>query len=137
MTTRLCMTPDARAEHWTAGYIGHPWAPGYTCWALVRDAQAEHYGRALPDLALQPGDDAIRAAVQGWHRVAEPADGDVLTMVNHKGLLHVGVMTDAGVLHLPGGIDEQGNAYGACQLDTLERLALQGYGHIKAWRAAA
>jgi cell wall-associated NlpC family hydrolase len=146
------LTPHASATHWSARYVGLPWAPGadgpdaYDCWGLVRAVQRERYGRDLPRLAVRadapPGQwGELRQLVKrssSWRQIDGAwADGDILVMLNAKGLPHVGTVVARErlfVLHSCGELDEQQRPRGESALDPVAELGASGFGHIDAWR---
>lgn len=128
------LTPNARASHWAAGYVGRAWSEEFNCWELVRDVQRTQFNQELPPLAvLSPGAHALLAAVDGWRRATDYQTGDVLTMIGPEGP-HVGVIVDGQVLHNVGGVVD-GKCTGSVRIDRIESLGLLGYGHLKVWRA--
>lgn len=148
------LSPHASAGHWSARYIGRPWAVDFTCWTLVQLVQREQWGRDVPDL---PEDEAARPALlrtvaqrAAWSLVAgdplvSAREGDVLLLRGPTGP-HVGVVIErkgfpASLLHNLGGIATEGarkgRAVGSVCIATLAALGSLGYGHLRLWRAAA
>jgi cell wall-associated NlpC family hydrolase len=150
----LSLTPHATARHWSAAYLDLPWAPAgegpdvYDCWGLVRKAQLNQYGRAMPALGVGAIDatpdqwSAIRDMVQRspWRRTdTRLREGDVLLMLNAEGKPHIGVVIELprlSLLHAVGGLNEHGAPYGAVRIDALDQLAVWGFGHFEGWRYA-
>ena len=140
---RIDMTPGATATHWSAGYVGRPWLPTFTCWDLAREVQAAVFGRATPafDPAAEGARAALRAVVEqmandcGWHRSDDaPADGDLLLMRGPDGL-HIGVVVAGkALLHNLGGLVD-GRAHGSGRIAAIDRLGQLCYGRFELWRA--
>lgn len=84
-------------------YIGIPYAvkgrteKGVDCWGLVRLVYANEFGIDLPSLAEDYNDDDVVKAElialhkEGWERVEEPSDGDVILFKMLGYEAHVGV----------------------------------------------
>lgn len=144
------LTPHATATHWSARYVGLPWRPGadgpdaFDCWGLVRDVQRTQYGRELPRIAVRespPGQWAeLRALVQHsrWRPHAGTwRDGDLLVMLNARGLPHIGTLVERErlcLLHACGEVDTNGEPRGEIALEPVANLGASGFGHIDAWR---
>lgn len=146
------LTPHATATHWSARYVGLPWVPGadgpdaFDCWGLVREVQRTQYGRELPRLVIDvreapPGQwGELRALVKHspWRQIdGSWADGDILVMLNARGLPHVGVVVARErlcILHATGELDERGFPKGSVCIDPIAELGASGFGHIDAWR---
>jgi hypothetical protein len=136
------LTPNANAGHWTAKYVGRPWALDFTCWDLCTAVQRERFGRGLPAVdrpMAELDSDAIRALVEqsAWHRAETPVEGDLLVMRGPDGL-HIGVVVLLGVrpklLHNVGGVEKDGAAtHGNVRLDLLAELGRMGYGRFELW----
>lgn len=98
-----------------ASYIGKPYdKTGLHCWELVRRAQDQVFGRALPAVLEHPGSKlaVVRLMARkdqhpGWHRIATPAHGAVVFMTRQghgpeRAAIHSGVylaLDAGGVLH--------------------------------------
>ncbi len=138
------------AAHWAAPYVGKPWVRGaqgpeaWDCWGLVRHVQDTVYGRQMPALQIAAAPTAEQLEVLRdlmtsgpWHRVTDPAQGDVMLMTGTLGP-HVGVVVRADrrlkVLHADGYRDDKGVDHGAVVVTPIERLHELGYGRLQAWR---
>lgn len=108
--------------HWAAKYVGKQWdALGdgestFNCWTFVQHVQRSHYGRELPDVAINAAENlaVARACIEtsqdtaAWQQVATPRDGDCVLMARSRNPVHVGVWVQAGakagVLHCARGL---------------------------------
>lgn len=131
--------------HWAADLIGREYSregvlPGFSCWSLVRHVFEHRHGIIMPVVAVADGSAdnvaAIKraAVVSGWRPVDsdEPADGDIVLMLNLLGERHVGVMVEAdgrlGLLHAVEGS-------GVCWQELRDVMA-QGFRGAEFWRRA-
>lgn len=148
------LTPHTKPKHWSTELCGLPWVPGadgpeaYDCWGLVRHVQSVRFGREMRKLTIgernAPPEQwtAVRDTIQRgqWRQVADvPKYGDILLMLNDKGLPHVGVVLDLPkpcILHSMGGLEE-GVPVGRVQIDPIAQLGGIGFGHLQVWRAIA
>ena len=130
------LTPNTRAAHWTARYVGRPWAVDFTCWHLVHLVQLEVFRRMMPPLDVlgQLGADEMRDLIErcAWRRVAFATDGDIMVMRGPDGA-HVGVVAllDGAkwLLHNLGGVDTPGSV----RRDRVADLGRLGYGRFELW----
>jgi cell wall-associated NlpC family hydrolase len=132
------LTPNARASHWSAAWLGRAWTPQFTCWTLVREVQAQLFGRAVPDLDVADTAAVASAIAAGrWAVVQTPAiAGDVITMHGHDGP-HIGVaLGDGRLLHNVGGMVGDTPRGGVC-IDAIDALGALGFGRLKVWRPQA
>jgi hypothetical protein len=139
MSAVLNLSPHARADHWSAFYIGMAWREDFNCWHLVRAVQWSVFKQHLPPLAIGTSGDERNAALGpllrggAWQAIVGlPAqDGDVLSMWHAKGT-HVGVVAvvhgKPHLLHNLEGAD--------VRIDPIDALGTLGYGHFTLWRAA-
>jgi cell wall-associated NlpC family hydrolase len=121
-----------------AHWIGAPYREGargpdaYDCWGLVRAALAEA-GLVLPDAqavdrAAMDACIAAQARSGAWDLVTDPQPGDLLLLgPAPRRLWHIGLQTQAGVLHTT-------PSTGAClqPLAALRRSLL--WRHVEAYR---
>jgi hypothetical protein len=140
------LSPLAAVHHWSAPFVGRPWAPEYTCWHLLAEVQALVFGRSVPPLVVDAGLDDGRVLAMlrqaAWARIGGNAtqlqDGDVLAMRGPNGA-HVGVAALVGcvphVLHNLGGQTETGARFGGVALDAMVGLPALGYSRVDVWRA--
>lgn len=161
MPPLLNLTPRAAPTHWSARYLGLPWAPGaegpqaFDCWGLARHVQRVHYGRPLPQLRVaalrtQAGPAQTRALLElvrrsGWRLLDDwytMADGDLLRMQSSEGP-HIGTVVQrrpgapAEVLQAVGRVDEHGRSHGAVEVALPHQLVAEGFGRFQAWRWTA
>lgn len=141
------LTPHAKAQHWSAEYVGLPWSEDFNCWHLVRKVQLERFGREMPalDINMDPSTENWQALtdllVHSVWRPAEgvPREGDVLLMRGPRGP-HVGVIVYPGVrpelLHNDGIELPDGTASGSTTIAPVSDLPKLKYGRFKLWRAA-
>lgn len=103
------------AEAFVGGLIGCAYEPaGLHCWELVRQCQAQVFGRELPPVLVAPermrdlvGMMDLRHSYAGWREVEAPAHGAVVFMTRHghevaKAACHAGVwlaLDGGGILH--------------------------------------
>lgn len=121
--------------HWSAAWLRRAWTPDFTCWTLVREVQAQHFGRTVPDLDVADTA-AVGAAIAAgrWQVVDGPAiAGDVITVHGHDGP-HIGVaLGDGRLLHNVGGMRDGVPRGGVC-IDPIDQLGALGFGRLKMWR---
>ena len=130
--------------HWTASYIGKPWANGaagphaYDCWGLVRAIYASRYGVTLDAVNVDANQPlAVRhvfldsAVYAGWQNVIPSAlqEGDVVLLSQARHPHHVGIWIDGALLHSVEG-------HGVCPPNR-QSLRLHGWNILRARRGAA
>lgn len=133
--------------HWATLYHGKPYAAGamgpnaYNCWGLAKAVEREHFGRGLPELAVDVDELTPRALIRllrehpdraGWVEVARPRDGDLVAMGRHTDEAHIGIWADidgGAVIHAIAGL-------GVCK-HSLLHIRLQAYNLVRYYRPAA
>lgn len=130
--------------HWTASYIGKPWANGaagphaYDCWGLVRAIYASRYGVTLDAVNVDANQPlAVRhvfldsAVYAGWQNVIPSAlqEGDVVLLSQARHPHHVGIWIDGALLHSVEG-------HGVCRQNR-QSLRLHGWNILRACRRSA
>lgn len=122
--------------HWTEQYIGIPWLLGgrdksaLDCWGLLRLLYRQEYGIELSTYANGTAETITEVlssgAVDKWHSVETPQEGDAVAIGRGDTFSHVGIYLE---LERPSLLHAQVNS--SSNIITLRQMRRTGWSNLK------